>query len=333
MAVPTLTSITPATGPTGGRTLVTIAGTGFAVPVPNASIHPTPEPTPTVRVQFVQTVPLEHSIGTTATTTVTREATDVQIISSTLLRCITPVGDHGNNGASLPANVVLTNLTSVGAAIPGETVTAANAYTYHLPSVVTRSDLARIVAALIAELKRQVCPETVLTVESDWDDEADDGTNHVASVKLPSLSLIGPRISRDGDWQNPARSSSATGTVWNTLRAFPVVDLEFDLVGAAAGMVEAINLLANTEDFFRRNPYLSVTTVENGSTTVEYWIEWTGDPGFAGSPNIDNVRSWRGSVVVHGVPLQGVAGVTNDLLVGIGESIETFDISTGYGVT
>lgn len=50
MAVPSTTSITPISGPTGGSLLVELAGAGFRVPDAPVAAGPTLAPSPTVRV-------------------------------------------------------------------------------------------------------------------------------------------------------------------------------------------------------------------------------------------------------------------------------------------
>jgi hypothetical protein len=51
MATPTLTSISPATGSTGGRTLVELRGSGFRLPPEPSATGPAPVPGPTVAVE------------------------------------------------------------------------------------------------------------------------------------------------------------------------------------------------------------------------------------------------------------------------------------------
>jgi hypothetical protein len=75
MAVPTLASVTPNDGHSGGRTLVQLVGTNFKLPNPPPVFGPAPAPPPSVRVKFGG-----------------REATDVKVWSATSLYCTTP--DH-----------------------------------------------------------------------------------------------------------------------------------------------------------------------------------------------------------------------------------------------
>lgn len=52
MTVPTITTVTPSAGPTGGRTLIHVVGTGFRLPDPPPSTGVVPVPGPTVRVDI-----------------------------------------------------------------------------------------------------------------------------------------------------------------------------------------------------------------------------------------------------------------------------------------
>lgn len=77
MAVPTITSISPNVGHTGGRTLIALAGTNFRLPTAPAPTGPTTPPPPSVRVL----------VGGQA-------AEGVLVESATLLYCLTPENDE-----------------------------------------------------------------------------------------------------------------------------------------------------------------------------------------------------------------------------------------------
>ena len=324
MSLPTVTVVSPSTGPTAGRTLVEITGTGFRLATAQTA-RPAPVPPPPVSVQFVQVV-----VRKGVSTTVTRDGTNVQVESATKLTCWTPVGDHAEANADLVASVIVTNLDDAGDPIPGETVTKTSAFTYSLPKLTAESDFGRVIRALIRECKRQLCEETVFTTETDWDDDATDGLNTTAAPKLPSLTLIGPRPSRDPERMTTQPRKALVAGVWKRYRAAPVLDLEFDLVGATDNEGTLLNFLVQSVEFFRRNPYLVVDA--NGSDptagTVEFELELLTDPTADSAANLSNVHSFRGSFVVKGVPVEGFAGVTDDLQFGRAPLIETFEIES-----
>lgn len=78
MTVPSITSVTPNEGHSGGKTLIEIVGTGFAVPFTPDSTGPTTPLSPSVSV----------TIGE-------RACTNVAVVSDTLIYCLTPKGDVG----------------------------------------------------------------------------------------------------------------------------------------------------------------------------------------------------------------------------------------------
>lgn len=96
MPVPTLTSVAPRVGHTGGQTLVELNGTGFALaPDPDLTQLPVPPAPPRLRVFFGGT-----------------EAYGVQVVSSTLAYAFTPIHDAGavavevRNQAPRPATLL-----------------------------------------------------------------------------------------------------------------------------------------------------------------------------------------------------------------------------------
>src|SRR5262245_23027235 len=104
MAVPSISSITPSSGPTGGSLLVEIAGDGFRLP--------TSSDVPSVRML----------IGG-------RAGRDVRVLAVDRLTCLAPAADAGS------VDVTLQNLDADGVVVPGEEVTAAQAFTYVLPQL------------------------------------------------------------------------------------------------------------------------------------------------------------------------------------------------------
>jgi hypothetical protein len=316
MGVPSITTCSPAAGPTGGQTYVEIAGTNFAM-----------LPVPTV---FPAVVPAAR-VG--VSTVVTREATRVEVDATTHLSCLTPVGDHAENDASLVASIIVTNLDSSGVPITGETVTKTNAFTYSLPSLAVESEYVRILRALIQEFKRQVCEETVLTTETDWDDDTSDDAQETPEPTVPSLTLIGPRLSETDVRQSASAIKVQSGLTWKDYRPGRVKDCEFDIVlatGGEAAMTQGLNLCAQVVEFFERNPYLVLpldpADLSKGNGYLE--LEMLAAPDADGLQNLDNLRSFRGSFVLKGVPFEGLPGIADDRLYRKGFAAETFETTT-----
>lgn len=112
MAVPALTSINPASGPTSGGDIVRLAGTGFA---------------PKVAILFD---------GAPAEVLSVREEAGVFLADVR-----TPAHLEGT------VDVLLRNLDVDGVPVPGEETVLAGAYRFLRPRIVTESDLTRLVAA------------------------------------------------------------------------------------------------------------------------------------------------------------------------------------------
>ena len=146
MAIPSITSITPNTAPTGGGVLVEILGDGFQLPEPPATGGPTTRLAPTMTVL----------VGG-------RAAFDVSVFAADRLTCIVPPGNAG------PADVVVQNVDAAGVGIPAEQAIAVDAFLYLRPALTVEADLTRLVRTLLQELKRQVLENVVLTVHTDSD--------------------------------------------------------------------------------------------------------------------------------------------------------------------
>jgi len=294
MAVPTINSIIPATGPTGGGTLVDVRGTGFRVPPLPPPVGPVLPLPPTVAVL----------VGGT-------RARDVCVLTADRLTMLTPLGALG------PVDIAVFNLDDRGIPIAGEEVVSPGAYRYALPRLTVESDLTRLVRTLLRELKRQVHPNVSLTTQTDFDAETGDGLHVTELASLPGLVLVGPELRENRFYSQNAASEvpDTDGTVLRR-RAPYTVDLGFTLIGVADHTTELLNLMAATELFFHRNPYLEIDRdpVDPTAGRVRYEMEVTpdGDLRVTSQPNESNVRSFSGSFVIRGFDLEDGAGVVND---------------------
>jgi hypothetical protein len=174
MAAPTITSLEPASGPTGGLTLVEVTGSGFRMPPAPPASGPTSPPRPTVEVL----------VGG-------RRAADVRVRAPDRLSFLSPAHDAGT------ADVVVRNLDDDGVPIAGEEATLAGGYTFVAPRLAVESDLTRLVRTLLRELKRQVHPNVSLTVQTDFDAETGDELHLTELASMPGLVLVGPGALRE----------------------------------------------------------------------------------------------------------------------------------------
>jgi hypothetical protein len=191
----------------------------------------------------------------------------------------------------------------------------------------------RILRALIQEFKRQVCEETVLTTETDWDDDTSDDAQETPEPTVPSLTLIGPRLSETDVRQSTSAIKVQSGLTWKDYRPGRVKDCEFDIVlatGGEAAMTQGLNLCAQVVEFFERNPYLVLpldpADLSKGNGYLE--LEMLAAPDADGLQNLDNLRSFRGSFVLKGVPFEGLPGIADDRLYRKGFAAETFETTT-----
>jgi len=298
MATPLITTLDPASGPTGGKTLVTITGAGFRLPPPPApSDAPLPPPRPTVEV-LVRGGP----------------ADDVCVIDSTRLSFLSPAGEPG------AADLVLRNLDDDGVPIPGEEATAPGAFTFVRPGLVPEADLTRLVRTLMRELKRQVLPDVSLTVQTDFDAETGDELHLAQLAKLPALVLVGPELAENRFFSLNRLPEAADGPDHFTRRRVPyTVDLAFTLIGVSDHTTELLNLMAATELFFHRNKHLEMdrnpADPDAGGVRYEMDTPPGGDLKVTSQPNESNVRSFSGSFVVRGFDLEELTGMTGESVV------------------
>lgn len=320
MSIPTISTVTPGSGPTKGRYPVRIVGTGFRVPAA-ATTHPAPAPR-AARVTFEQVVPAKTADGRVLSTTVTREATKVRVESETEMTCCVPIGDHGlYDGTTVPtlaASITIENLDDAGIPIPGETVTMAAAFTYLLPSLAKQTLLKAVIRALLQELKRQACPNVVLTSFTDFDDYLDDRPQNPAEPHLPSVTLLGPTL-RINDLQETGLPRHELLTPTTEVRTYEdrrYWDVDFEVVGAVPDDLSENFMTALTE-FFEANYVLHVVDPESGEQR-SFNLELTDPFGASGGVAIDNVRSFRGACSLSRVELRGYAGYPFATQTGVG---------------
>lgn len=290
MSIPFIDSISPSAGPTAGNLLLEVLGAGFQFQLSAGS-------TPSVRVL----------VGG-------RLAREVRVAASHRLTCIAPASDAGT------ADVVVQNLDDAGATIPGEEAVAPGAFTYVPQPLAAEADLTRLVRSLLQELKRQVLDNVVLTVHTDFDAGVG-GELHLAQIaRLPALVLVGPELTEDRFYSLNQLPEVAIGPGQFAQRRVPyTVDLGFTVVGVSDHTTELLNLMATTQLFFHRNPYLELDRDPEapgaGRVRYEMDIARDGDLKVTSQPNESNVRNFSGRFVVRGFDLEDLAGVPGESIV------------------
>lgn len=297
MSTPTITSLDPSAGPTGGLTLVEVQGSGFRLPLAPPASGPTTFLRPSVEVL----------VGG-------RAAANVRVRAADRLSFLAPAHDAG------AADVVVRNLDDAGVPIPGEEAVLAAGFTYARPRLTVESDLTRLVRMLLRELKRQVIENVVLTVQTDFDATTGDELHLAELASLPALVLVGPELVEDRFYSLNQMPEAAAGPGLFARRRVPyTVDLGFTLVGASDHTIELLNLTAATELFFHRNKFVELdrdpASPALGSVRYEMDLAPGGDLKATSQPNESNVRSFSGAFVIRGFDLEDLAGVPDDTVV------------------
>lgn len=290
MAVPTLTSVQPASGPTSGGDLLRLAGTSFGSRLQ-------------VRLGglMAEVLSVRSEAGTSFA--------DVR----------TPAHE--------PAivDVELRNLDSSGSPVPGEVSSLSGAYRFLRPRVAREADLTRLIRTLLRELKKQVLANVSTTVSVDYDDTVIDGLNVIALATLPALVLSGPTLRENRFYSaNVPHEDVVPGAGGpELLRRRPsyTVDLVFTLTGASERTAELFNLMAAVAAFLNRNRWLEMPrdaeAPEKGTTRWEMDAEGEFRPQLQGR---DDVRAFtcglviRGFDVDEGLPLEFGKAVTEPQL-------------------
>jgi len=290
MAVPTITSVSPVTGPAAGKNVITIVGTNFKVPVSPWAI-PTPDAVPTVRV----------TLGG-------RTSPQVDVLSATTLRFVAPRMRHPDTrtDAYAKSTIVLTNLDGDGNPIAGESVTRANAYTYARWDLgAPREDppLYKIARELIWSLKTEVCRYTHLTTHMEYGEEGVATVVNLANLPSINLTISTPRDIEFSAWDNyPEEVDVSADTAW-VFRGARTHMLEATLYMAGEGSREAMFLTAAVEEFVQLNPLLTVEADQTLYPGEEdfYPLEISREPALVSSPNASSVVSYMMGLRVRGI--------------------------------
>jgi hypothetical protein len=300
MSVPSISTVTPSTGLTAGRTLVEITGSGFRLPPDPAPTGPVPPYPPTVAVLFGATPALA-----------------VKVLSSSLLTALTPASDAG------AVSVTVKNLDDAGVPIPGEVATKAAGYAFARPGLAPQANAVlepialRVVKALVAALRRAVLDNVVLMVHTEYDD-VPGGVEVAMLASLPALAVGGPEFVevRQAD-QNEPPEEQVSDAAFRTMRPSSAFDLVFAITGAADSTGQLHFLLDATRDFFDRAHSLEIARdpADSSVGTVSYPMDVPLGPNWrvTSAPNEANVQTFTGSCVVRGVRREGAAGVAGDL--------------------
>lgn len=317
MAVPTITTTSPSTGPSMGGNLVEIVGTNFGLPAAPPVTGVAPEAGPPVEVTFGGVV--SSKVFAVATTRLFALAPKRSLLAASGLPIVSDLVD-----------VVLTNLDSAGDPISGETVTDSNAYTYARVDVSgdNEGNLARIIRTLLQLFKSEVLPEVVYSPHTDYDD---DSTQAPAFASAPAIGVIGPRlIKNDTLRQEGGTDDVPLGPAFEffSQRRYEVNDLHFDVIAYSDNSVEFINIMQVLSEWIDRNDTISmpVDVGDPGAGTLTYELEYVPGSRFAseeqaGSAANSNLNVCRAEIRIVGFASTGLPGVARDRAVDISADV------------
>jgi len=320
MPVPTITAVTPSSGaPTGGQ-LVQITGTNFRLPSPPAATIPAPPAPPSVRVLF-------GGVASRRVNVISATRVLVEVPKRSM-----PVGTDGQTTLGTEAvSITVENIDDSGVLIPGETVTAASAYTYTRPGVSYESgpySVTRVTALLIDLLRSEVLANTVLDTSTDYDPNT--STREIEVQKTPQLILTGPSL-RFNSFFTFRGAYPVTGiNPGETFlkRRHRVVDLSYEIIGVTNSSVELNNLIELLEVVVDRNVAVQFECTPGAGDFITLELRWASDPSYERQSEdpgmISDLRVFRGTVEIIGLPLTEIAGVDRDAIQEVGfEVVDT----------
>ena len=289
MAVPTISGISPNTGPAAGEDLITITGTNFRLYTPPTSGNINTDAPVYVKVTF----------GGVA-------AISVAVNAATTLIVEPPMYPGDPDQESFPAvDVVVQNLDDDLVVIGGELVTETAGYTYardplRQPTLLLESPFVRITRKLLQWLKIQTLLRSSARTHTDY---SPDGIM-LAQAGVPSVHLMGPNVSDDAaGWENPDIEELQGDGSYLTYPNPIMHTLDYELIGQSDSTIEFLTLMGLANKFFRRNPYLVIAGDVPSSSEVRMPLIMTSEPSAtAGSANA-NLHSFSCTFEVRRVPV------------------------------
>jgi len=273
----------------------------------------------------------ERTLAAVTATVLTLVTGDTLVAEGPAVGAVVESKAHGEG----VVDVTVRNLDDAGVPIPGESVTVPRAFAYRRPQLADEAHLTRLVRQFIREWRRQVLPNTVLSVHTEFDATTGDGLNITELATLPGVALVGPAVTED-------RFYSLNGQLEVVLPSGEVlvydapytVDMGFQVIGVSDSQVELLNLLAAATQFVDRNPYIYLDRdpADLSRGKVRYEFDFAGGGGFevAAGTNISNLRSFSGTVIIRGVDIEDIAGFPGSLGRDLATTVE--DVDAGLAV-
>jgi len=288
MAVPTITSISPNSGLTIGLTPVKIVGTGFreASSTPPAAVEGTGVWQQTVSVTF-------NGV----------EADAVMVGDSTTIWVTVP--EYFGDVSSVPdtVDVVVTNLDDTGTAIPGETVTESDGYTYTRQDYTAEGALLWICDQLLTWFRRNLLVNTVLTTDPEYAETPADEV--IALGELPGIVLVGPAVADDPLRQIPHEQddNEVETDVYTNEKPRRAKILGFQLHVFSQRKSEALNLEEMVDGIVSARGRLRILDHRGGSDTLNLQMKLT-ETWAASDDTAAHIRRASNYLEIYGAKLR-----------------------------
>lgn len=304
MAIPTITSVTPATGHSAGGTLVEVIGTGFKLPDAPPLSGPVPVPPPPMRAFFGAV-----------------EAVRVDVITSTRLQILTPGYTLPKGADSVLVDLELRNVGSFGETIGAERVVLTDGYRFSRPALDATQEgtISRVTRELVLATQRATIEEVVIVQNTDWSDDPSDVLRKAAIAKLPAVFLGGPRLRKNVVYttQDPV-DVNVSSTLVRRYRPPRYVDLLFTIGALGDNFLLVLGLVEGLVEMVERAPWVVIPKdpAAPAGEQVRFDIQWEGgEPEADSASNVSNVYVATGTLAVLGVPILGRPSFENDMAV------------------
>jgi len=289
MAVPTIATIAPVTGPAGGGELVSITGTNFRLYTPPSSGV----------VQGRDNCYVSVLFGSIASGL-------VLVFTAGRLDALAPAYDGDVDLDVYPAtSVTVQNLNDNLEPIPGESVTRTAAFTYtredlRKPTLGAESPITRITRRLLYLMKREVLVNASPRTHTDF---SSDGVE-VAQAGVPSIYALGPEIFPDAyGWENESITEvqpDGTALVWPN----PIMHtLRYTLLGNSDSQTEFITLMSAVRKVVWRNPYMVISGDVPSGSEVRLPMVMTDEPSPGTGIFNANLHNFSTKLEIRRVPI------------------------------
>lgn len=296
MAVPTIATVSPDRGHTGGRMIVEITGTGFRLP----TIGVDQFPARTVAVYFGAA-----------------RSPKVDVATDGRLFALTPKHEVG------AADVRVVNVDDDDNPIAGEEVIATGAFTFARPIVTSeyQGELTQLIRTLITDFRLQLTPNVAIATHADYQSAGGVAAYVTELAALPGIVLIGPETEENRFYslnEEPEFdvASDGEGPTEFARTAVPrTLDVMFSIFGFSNLKQEASSLQSLIDWFFKENKFFSLTDGairdDDGNS---YEMDLTTPTRAVGGANNDNLHGFAARMTIRGFDVNLAPGLEIDSL-------------------